>query len=249
MATGGQFSQWAPYSNFVQTGMVDGVYVNAAFTMLAAGPPRLALVGGNSALQGALEAGTGANEIVFPLGIIQSFSHSYSKQFNRLFEIGSERSYFIAGRSVGQLSIGRVYYHGASLLRVLYAYYQDALSPDLFPAMYTNKAISNIANPHNIIIPPGYENLYFNLASDLFGQPIGLMYYVRDIAERTLGAVYYEACYIPNHSLAMDANGTLLQEQVQMQFERMMPVHIANFGLVDSLALGADGVNMLAAAL
>lgn len=248
MASGGQFSQWAPYSNYVQTGMVDGVYVNAAFTLLAAGPPRLALVGGSTALADAVSTGEGANEIVFPMGILQNFSTSYTKQISRLFEIGSERSYFISGRAVGQIGLGRVYYHGASLLRVLYAYYQDALAPDLFPAMYQNNAIQNIANPHNIVIPPGYETLYFNLASDLFGQPVGLMYYVRDIAERTLGAVYYEACYVPNHSLSMDANGVLLQEQVAIQFERMVPVRVANFLLADSLEFAADGVNMKKAA-
>ena len=36
----GNFSDWSPYSNYVQAGLVDGRYATAGFTMLAAGPPR-----------------------------------------------------------------------------------------------------------------------------------------------------------------------------------------------------------------
>ncbi len=231
----GNFSDWAPYSNYVQAGLVDGRYANAGFTMLAAGPPRLANIGGSAAIAGAVSGGgQAANQVVFPIGIVQNFNLSHTRQFSRIFEIGSERSYFIAGRTVGQLGLGRIYYHGASLLRILYAYYQDLIPPTIVPSMFPNVGAASVANPHDVIIPPGYENIYVNLASDLFAQPIGILMYIRDINLDTLAAVYFEACYLPNHSWATDAQGVLIQESVAVQFERAVPVAVAALTLISN---------------
>lgn len=225
--------------------MVDGAYANAGFTMIAAGPPRLANIGGAAAIAGAVSGnGQAANQIVFPIGIIQNFNLSHTRQFSRIFEIGSERSYFIAGRTVGQLGLGRIYYHGASLLRILYAYYQDLIPPTIVPAMFPNAGAASQSNPHDVVIPPGYDNIYVNLASDLFAQPIGLLMYVRDINLNTLAAVYFEACYLPNHSWATDAQGVLIQESVAVQFERAVPVQVSELTLVtNTTSSNAGGAN------
>jgi len=241
----GNFSDWAPYTNYVQAGMVDGQYVNAGFMLLAAGPPRIANIGGAASFAQALSGnGQAANQVVLPIGVLQSFNLGHNRQFSRIFEIGSERSYFISGRTVGQLGLGRVYYHGASLLRILYAYYQDAIGPTVIPSMWPNAGASVMANPHDVIIPPGYENLYFNLASDLFAQPIGILMYVRDVNQDALGALYFEACYLPNHSIATDSQGVLLQENVSVQFERAVPVAISALTLISTINGNAGGANM-----
>ena len=241
----GNFSDWSPYTNYVQAGLVDGAYANAGFTMLAAGPPRLANIGGAAAVAGAVAGnGQAANQIVFPIGIIQNFNLSHTRQFSRIFEIGSERSYFIAGRTVGQLGLGRIYYHGASLLRILYAYYQNLIPPTIVPAMFPNAGAASMSNPHDVIIPPGYDNIFVNLASDLFAQPIGLLMYIRDINLNTLGAIYFEACYLPNHSWATDATGVLIQESVAVQFERAVPVQVAELTLItNTTSSNAGGAN------
>lgn len=228
------FSEYAPYEKYVQGGMVDGRYANAGFTMLAAGPPRLANIGGATALAGAINNGQGANSIVYPMGLIQNFGLSHTRQFSRIFEIGSERSYFISGRTVGQLALGRIYYHGPSLLRVLYAYYQELIPPTLIPPLFPNAGASAMPNPHDVIIPPGFENIYLNLASDLFAQPVGMLLYIRDINQKTLGAVYFEACYIPSHGWNTDSQGVLIQEQVAVQFERAVPVAVSALTLISS---------------
>ena len=225
--------------------MSDGTYANAGFTMLAAGPPRIANIGGASAFAQAI-SGTGqqANQIVFPIGVIQNFNMSHTRQFSRIFEIGSERSYFIGGRTVGQLGLGRVYYHGASLLRVLYAYYQDLVPPTTVPYMWPNAGAAALSNPHNVIIPPGYENIFLNLASDLFAQPIGILMYIRDINQEPLGAGYFEGAYVPNHSWATDSQGVLIQEQAAIQFERMVPVAISALTLISGAQdAGGSGLN------
>lgn len=242
----GNFSDWAPYTNYVQAGMVDGQYVNAGFLMIAAGPPRIANIGGATAFGAALNGnGQAANQIVLPVGVLQNFNLTHNRQFSRIFEIGSERSYFISGRTVGQLALGRVYYHGASLLRILYAYYQDNISPTVVEAMWPNAGSIVQSNPHDVIIPPGFENIFMNLASDLFAQPIGLLMYIRDINQDAIGAMYFEACYLPNHSMATDAQGVLLQENVGVQFERGVPVSVSGLTLISSnTSSNAGGGNL-----
>jgi hypothetical protein len=240
----GNFSDWSPYTNFVQAGLVDGAYVNAGHTLLAAGPPRIANIGGAAAFAGAISgSGQAANQIVYPLGLVQNFNVSHNRQFSRIFEVGSERSYFISGRTVGQLGLARIYYQGASLLRILYAYYQDLIPPTFVPAMFPNAGASAMSNPHDVIIPPGYENIYLNLASDLFAQPIGLLFYIRDVNQDSLGAIYFESCYVPQHSMQTDSQGVLVQENVALQFERGVPVAISALTLISGAAMNAGGAN------
>jgi len=242
----GNFSDWAPYTNYVQSGLVDGRYVNAGFLMIAAGPPRLANIGGMTAFANAISDGNNqnANQIVLPIGVLQNFNLSHNRQFSRIFELGSERSYFIGGRTVGQLALGRVYYHGASLLRMLYAYYEDIIGTTTVPPMWPNNVSDANPNQHDVIIAPGYENIYVNLASDLFTQPIGLLMYIRDINQEALGAGYFEACVIPNHSITTDAQGVLLQENVGVQFERMVPVNISQLSLISTTDQNAGGASL-----
>ena len=106
-----------------------------------------------------------------------------------------------------------------------------------------------MSNPHDVIIPSGYENIYMNLASDLFAQPIGILMYIRDINQDALGAMYFEACYLPNHSLQTDSQGVLLQENVAVQFERGVPVSISALTLISSGNGNAGGANVAGAFL
>ena len=226
-------SQWSPYEDNVQGGMADGRFMNAAYTVIAAGPPRLANVGGPEFLGAALAAGSGSEDMLaYPIGVVQNFNLSHNMQVSRIFEIGSVRSYFIPGRVMGQIGLGRVLYHGPSLLRVLYAYYQDIIPPTMVDPVFSNIGAATVANPHDVIIPPGYENIFLNLASDLFTQPVGLLMMMKDSNEDTLGAGYFESCYIPNHSITTDAMGTLIQETAAIQFERLVPVNTEVVGLI-----------------
>lgn len=236
-----EFSEWSPYEKYVQAGMVDGQFLNAGFTVIAAGPPRLANIGGATVAAGAL-ATSAADQMVLPIGVIQNVNLSHNRTFNRIFEIGSERSYFISGRTIGQLSIARILYHGPSLLRMLYAYYEDVIPPTVVSAVFPNAGIATVANPHDVIIPPGYENLFLNLASDLFNQPVGLLLYIRDSNLDTYGAVYLETCYVPNHTWATDAQGVIIQESAAMQFERAVPVAVSALSLISGAAGSALGI-------
>jgi hypothetical protein len=218
--------------NYVQGGLADGQFVHGGFTLIAVGPPRLAELGGatgyagSGLLSGQLDSGE--SDIVYPVGAIQNISLSQNKSFMRVWELGSERSYFIGSRTMGQLGLSRVHYHGASLLRALYAYFSDAdytgaVEPTV-PWMFNNLGAAQVANQHDVRIPPGYENLFLNLASDMFNQPIGMLMYVKDSNLDTLGAIYFESVVVPNHGWATDSQGTIVQENVALQYERIVPV-------------------------
>lgn len=235
-------TDFKPYERFVQQGMVDGQFASGAFTLIAAGPPRLANIarlGGVGAAVG--EFATGA--ITQPIGLLQNFSLSHTRGFSRVFELGSERSYHIPGRTQGNISLSRIYYHGPSLLRVLYAAKQDLSGAVTVPPFTAMSAVAQLMepNPHDVKIRPGFNNLYLNLASDLFSQPIGLLIKTVDSNEDTIGAVYAEACYVPNHSFSVDSNGLVVQEQVGIQFERIVPVRVSALDLIQSAAEGLLG--------
>jgi hypothetical protein len=226
-------ANWAR-QNFLQSGgagsgtpgssLVDGQFVSGAFVGLFAGPPRLATIGG--AVQAGIAVSTPADaaQLVYPVGITQNFNLSQNLNIARIFELGSDRSYFIPGRAMGQLSLGRVLYHGPSLLRVLYAYYQDLIAPTVVQAMFPNVGSATMPNPHDVVVPPGYENFYMNLASDLFSQPFGLLAIMRDSNQDTYGSTYFESCYVPSHSYSVDSQGVVIQEQVGIQFELSVPI-------------------------
>jgi hypothetical protein len=224
-------TNWQPYVQKVDnsSALGEGRFVSGAFTMIAAGPPRLSAIGGSAAAAATL----GKQNWALPIGIVQNFNLAHNKSFARFWELGSERSFFIAGRTVAQAGFGRVLYNGPSLLRMMYAFYDDQIPPTLIPTFGIDPDIaSKVANPHDIKIPPGFENVYLNLASDLFSQPCGLLVYFKDSNETTVSAVYLEETYIPSHSIATDAQGVVVQEQVALQPERVVPIAVAQLALV-----------------
>jgi len=225
-------SNWDFFNRNVQSGMVEGRYINAAFTLLAAGPPRLAAAGVTG-------ASTVQNNIAFPVGIIQNFNLGQNAQVMRLFEIGSERSYFVRGRTVGNLGLGRIMYHGPSLLRVLYAYLGSDTGNVQFEKLYeneynkvlnTNEADNGKGNRYKS--SPGSDNIWLNLASDVFSQPIGLMLLMRDSNNDTVGSFYFEHCHVVNHGFATDAGGTVISENAAITYDRMVPVDVSTVALV-----------------
>lgn len=218
-------TNWKPYSQKVDnsSALGEGRFLSGAFTMVAAGPPRLAAIG----------AGAVGSNWALPIGIVQNFNLSHNRQFARFFELGSERSYFISGRTMAQAGFGRVMYHGPSLLRMMYSFYNDALPPTLVPTFGMDPTVATaVKNQHDVKIPPGYENIYLNLASDLFSQPCGVLVYLKDSNEQTVAAIYLEETYIPSHSIAVDAQGVVIQEQVALQPERVVPVAVAAVALI-----------------
>ncbi len=60
----GKFSDWDPYTRYVQGGLVDGQFLNAGHTLIAAGPPRLANLGWRGGRGGWGGSGSGRRHTV-----------------------------------------------------------------------------------------------------------------------------------------------------------------------------------------
>src|ERR1035437_32482 len=78
--------------------------VEAGTILIAAGPADLDV---------AMAKGGGIN--IVPIGLVESAQINMSKPLSRIFEIGSKLSYIIPGRTVGGISINRVFLDGPSL--------------------------------------------------------------------------------------------------------------------------------------
>ena len=203
-------SNWDFFNKNVQSGLLEGRYLNAAFTMIAAGPPRLAAIGEPSTVDP-----TSAN-IAFPIGVIQNFNVGQSSQVLRLFE-----NAYLSG---------------------------DIADGSPFEALYTgaegqqaklNSNQAGKAKGNRYARNPGNENIWLDLASDVFSQPIGLMLLMRDSNNDTVGAFYFEYCMITNHGFAADSGGTILSENASIMFERVVPINA-----VDVVGLVANGLDL-----
>lgn len=242
---------WSPYTKSVQGGIPDGDYATGQHILLMAGPPRMSAFGG--------PANLGAG-VVYPIGFLQNFAWSQNRMFSRIFELGSDETYVIAGRAVGQITISRIYYHGPSLLRCLWGYYSDApvgsgesphieslygFTPDQGWGGFPFKAGSSVGGGpakfdhlKDIKLPPGYDNFYLNLASDLFSQPVGLLMVLADNNEQWLAGGYFEQCVVPSYSIATDAQSIIMQEQVGIQYGKVVPLKMNTVALLRGVIEG-----------
>lgn len=199
-------------------------FVNAASTLIAAGPPLLRdAVGG-----GQVQTGQGRDTkktFVFPIGIVEAVSVSQARQLQRLFEIGSKRSYFVPGRTVGQLSITRTLFDGPSLMRALMAYLPEALI-GRFDAdqLLESKAILSANEIRNA---PGYGDFFINLDSEAFDNPLGLFIAHKDSAADNYGGFYLENAFLNSHQMSISATSTLIAEGVTIQYDRIVPLRVA----------------------
>lgn len=227
------YSNWDFHNFHVQQELKGGQFVSAESTLIAAGPPRI-----DDSIA------TNTDGTVYPIGMLESVGLQQNKQLQRIFEIGSTRSYFIPGRTIGSVSIGRTFYFGPSLLRVLYAYYRQTESqpvpigtedagatitidgevvPDPAAALLTSV---DPAVLHEVKRSPGDDYFWIDLASDVFAQPTGLAMYFKDANDTSVGALYLEENYVQAHQMSVSSGSVLVMEGVSMQYDRIRPIKV-----------------------
>lgn len=226
------FSNWDFYNFHVQQELIGGQFVNAESTLVAAGPPKANQTAGGGQVGG-----------IYPIGLLESVGIQQSKQLQRIFEIGSSRSYFIPGRVIGSLTIGRTFYFGPSLLRVLYAYYNhnrnsiefgnlpagSTKTVDGYTVLDPDARLLDVVDPaslHELRRSPGEDYFFIDLASDLFNQPTGMAIYFKDANSVSVGAMYLEDCYVQGHQMSISSGSVLVMEGVSMQYDRLVPIKV-----------------------
>jgi len=246
-------NNWNFHDQHIQTNQLESSYISAESTLIAAGPPTLpSLINAGLSSVGSLEdralAESGIqdapqnlqeqandapdvapklateSDVVFPVGLLENFGIGQNKQVQRIYEIGSSRSYFIPGRTLQNLQFSRVFFNGPSLMKALYAVYEDSSAISAYEANLNDVRIAYSSSTKN---RPGYGQFFINLQSDLFNQPFGLAVMFRDQRSRWYGAFYCEMAYLQGHQFSVSAGSVLIVEGAQAQFDNLVPIDIA----------------------
>lgn len=253
-------SSWNRSTHHVEAGLLSGRYINAETTLLCAGPPRVSDIGANTVAstggintEGVLSV-TG-QDFLYPIGMVESFGIQQVHNANKIFEIGSRRSYQVGGRVQVVGNMGRVMFYGPSLLRVLYAYYpntiqmangqllgpggdRDSVSEamagatsgssdmaQLYPQIFLEPGAKSGVRPGDRSSIP--HSFFINLMSELFSHCFGLCVLMRDGSNRNYGAFYLEDCMINTHSIAWSATSTMITEAVNFQADAAVPMEFS----------------------
>lgn len=228
-------NSWDFHKYRVQQEVVGGQFVNAESTLIVAGPPDITGGGGVTAT---------AADFAYPIGLLETFGLQQSRQLQRIFEIGSSRSYFIPGRTIGSITLGRTFYYGPSLLKVIYAYYAG-LTDGIEQTSLLGKTQADMADfgvASKLYRNPGYDllqgttklvenSLYIDLASDLFAQPTGMGTIFKDAQTRTIGGMYFNECYVQGHQMTISSGSVLIMEGVSVQYDLLVPVKFTGTGI------------------
>jgi hypothetical protein len=249
-------ASWNRAVKHVEAQIRSGRYVNGETTLIVAGPPRLADMA-NTAFQNGVITGvslgsdsnSAGRDALFPIGLLESCSIQQVQNVQKMYEIGSRRSYQAGGRVQVVGSLGRVMFNGPSLMRALYAYYPSTIQ------MANGKLLSdgNKDSVRDVVVPAGkgvFPDIYFepgsfsapdteaanptlpnaffiNLMSELFSHPFGLGLVIRDNNNHNYGAVFMEDCFITAHSFQISATSTLITEVVNFQADACVPLEFS----------------------
>lgn len=218
------YSNWDFQKYRLAQGVAGGQFINAESTLIAAGPPTITVQSKPTAPAAGATAAAGSEATVFPIGLLETFGLQQSRQLQRIFEIGSSRSYFIPGRTIGSVTLGRTFYHGPSLLRALYAYYSGSAGDATVSPLTGSQYATHKDNWRT----PGFDNFFIDLASALFAQPTGLACYFKDSNTDTYGGFYLENCYVQGHQMTVSSGSVLIMEGASLQYDLLVPLNISN---------------------
>lgn len=238
-------SEWDSHSyQALEPGVRDGDYVSSDSCLVAAGPPTLQMTGGIPGNLDLTKSPRDSNNIqlsdntAYPIGIAQGINIGQNLQQMRIYEVGSNFDYVVTGRSVGQVTLSKVFISSASLLRVLYAYYQTSAVKVIESLFDTPYAAANVLN--DVYISPGSNNIFMNLASDLFRNPMGLLFIMRTSQNNDIGGFYLERAVVHAHNIAFDPQGIIIQENATLSFSRIVPVAIQASNILNAVSKFAD---------
>ncbi|HET8686736.1 MAG TPA: hypothetical protein VFM18_08735 [Methanosarcina sp.] len=153
-----------------------------------------------------------------PIGLADNISFASNPMLARLFEIGSNRSFFTRGKTTNSLQLSRMLADQDNVL--------EALSKNAYrPALATAGMSAPGADAPN----PGIK---MNLDSEYFNVPFGLLIVFKtrgggdDGYGKALSAVYLEYCMFSNFQFGIASQSPVIQENVAIEFDRVVPVSL-----------------------
>jgi hypothetical protein len=199
-------SHWDYKGSYVSKLNEDGL---ERFSQFSASPDTTCLFAGPARYTGL----TGGADLI-PIGLVDNIAYQDNAQLMRLFEIGSNRSFFTRGKSAPVISMSKVLADQANILAALT---KAAYRPNM--AIDGQRA-------------PGAEdsNIMTNLGSEYFSVPFGLLLVMKtrggntDGYGKVLSAVYLEYCMFDGYSFQIASQQPVIAENISIQFDRPVPV-------------------------
>jgi hypothetical protein len=200
-------TDWKFQNSYIER-LMDHAALTAAHpddTLILAGPPRFYQQGNKITF-----------EEMLPIGMVQQMQVTMQKPTVPAMAIGSGRGFYLSGKAQGTASIARLFVNGRNLLR----------------ALMSNAIVAGINVTKFDDIAGAVEDAKFftNLDSELFLIPFGMAVLFRDKVHNDLGAFYLELCMINTWSIAVGAGQNMIMENVNMLFDRAMPITAAGAG-------------------
>lgn len=173
-------------------------------TVLFAGPARFTGLGGTTPTS------------LLPIGLVDNISFQADTGLMRLFEIGSNRSFFTRGKTTHALTLSKLLADQSNIADALSkgAYRPSAMATDGMRAPG-----STGPNP----------DIKMNMDSEYFAVPFGLLLLMKtrgggDGYGKALTALYLESCMFQNYSFAIASTQPVIAENVAIQYDRPVPV-------------------------
>lgn len=175
-------------------------------TILFAGPARFTGLGGNTA-------------DLLPIGLVDGIQMQMSPQLQRLFEIGSNRSFFTRGKTAPTVSFSKMLADQQNILRSLT---NNAYRPEM-----------NIDGAKGPGADSPNPDIMLNLDSEYFAVPFGLLLVMKTRGGnggngKILSASYLEYCMFSGLQFSVASQAPVIMENVGIEFDRVVPVSLTN---------------------
>ena len=193
------------------------------FSQLSATPDTTAIFGGPARFR-ALAQGSPAEKLL-PIGLVSNLTVSSGVGVVRLFEIGSNRSFFTRGKAAPSLNFGRMLADQKNIISVLLA----------------NAAVAgrggDLTLNDNGTAQAGAQgqssDIMMNLDSEYTNIPFGMLLVMKTKGSnsgsnrgKVLSAIYLESCMMEGYGFSIDSSAPVIQEGISIQFDRIVPVAI-----------------------
>jgi hypothetical protein len=201
---------WDWKSSYVSGLAEDGL---ERFSQFSATPDSTVLYAGPARFTGL----AGDASVLVPIGMADQISVQSNPALARLFEIGSNRSFFTRGKTASAMSLGRMLCDQKSLLAALT---QNSYRP---------------TSRDNMTSQPGaapQPDIMMNLDSEYFNVPFGLMMLFKTRGGglqgegKILTAVYFEYAMLSNYSFQIASASPVIVESVAIEFDRYVPISL-----------------------
>jgi hypothetical protein len=183
------------------------------FSQFSASPDSTALFAGPARFTG-LSSNVGD---LVPIGLTDNIQMSADAGLARLFEIGSNRSFFTRGKTQHAISLSKFL---ADQPNILAALTQQAYVPPMDNGGFGSPGAQS---------PNTY--IQMNLDSETFAVPFGLLLVFKTRGGGgtnnfgvALAGLYLEYCMFQNYSFAVASAQPVIAENVAIQFDRPVPV-------------------------